>query len=235
MNIEELKKQRKFKILLVGDTGSGKTYTAVKLAVALAKVGKKVKYIDTEFGATEEFILEMDGVDGKVAEMIEYKVSGGYKEIVMEFNDFEGFDFVVLDGLDDLYYSNVSYIENKIVEAGSYVSGDKVVVVKDVDTFSLPWNMYSAVYNTLSNSLYKLLNSNCNFIVCFKSMGTSDSKVRVEERIKAKFDTVIMLEKVVESNKIGWRGKILKNRGKPLDNMLIKDVVGSLKNKIGGK
>lgn len=234
MNIEELKKQRKIKILLEGDTGSGKTYTAVKLAVLLAKGGKKVKYIDTEYGATEEFILEVEGVSEEVIDNIEYVVSSRFREIMDAFTEFEGFDYVILDGLDDLYYTNIEYIENKIVTAGSYINGDRVIAVKDLDTFSLPWNMYSIVYARLTGSLYKLLNSNCNFIVCFKSLGTSDSKMKIEERIKAKFDTVISLEKLKKGNSVKWRGRIEKNRGKSLEDVVIADVVGSLKKKVVG-
>jgi len=235
MNIEELKKQRKVKILLEGNTGSGKTFTAVKLAIELAKAGKKIKYIDTEYGATEQFILELDGVAPEITDKIEYVVNSDFKSIMRAFSNFEGFDYVVLDGLDDLYYTNIDYIENKIIEAGSYLNGEKLVKVKDIETFTLPWNMYSKIYSSLSSSLYRLLNSNCNFIVCFKSLGTSDAKERIEERIKAKFDTVIYLEKIKANKQITWRGRIEKNRGKQTENMVITDIVGTLSKKIGVK
>jgi hypothetical protein len=90
--VKATKKDAKARLALVGPTGSGKTYTALEIALGLAALDE-IAVIDTEHKSSEKYapifgefaVIHLDQYDPRTyVEAIELLVRSGYKVIIID-------------------------------------------------------------------------------------------------------------------------------------------------------
>ena len=229
VKVDAVRKMVKNKVLLRGDSGSGKTHCALQVSFLFSGHGKRVCYVDPEWGCQKEIVeLLVAGVIGEVhVENIEIYVtpkwrSDDVKELdegvylggfVNVFDMLDG-DLIVIDSMSELMAIHKRYLEQKFISQGYYIPKEKEVEIKDPDTFTLPFQHYTKIYDELVGMVYKLLMRRGHMLCTMHPIGDSDSRRRVEQNIDRKFDTIVELYTSVEDNKKTWFGVVRKNRGK---------------------
>ena len=132
---EELRKKYKLKVLLRGVTGTGKTYSAVKIAAYVASKGWKVLYLDHERGSSEE----MEKLDDKILENIIHEDFKNYQEIMNAVKKYttEEKDRLKLVVIDPMYLVEMSRLSarNAFLDQGYYWLGEKKVDIDKKETF----------------------------------------------------------------------------------------------------
>jgi len=117
VKVDAVKKMVKNKVLLYGDSGTGKTHCALKVAFLFSENGKKVCYVDPEFGTQREIVeLAANGKIGdehlenvtmfvtprwktkNVEEKEEGVVVGGFTNVFEMLNG----DLIVIDSMNEL-------------------------------------------------------------------------------------------------------------------------------------
>ena len=233
VKIDAIKKMVKHKVLLKGETGTGKTHIALATSFLFSERGKSVIYVDPEWGCQKE-ILELveSGVIGQEhIENIELYVTPKWKTGQLMEKDgvyFGGFvdvfekirvgevsaDLIVIDSMNELMGVHKNYIEQKFIAQGYYTIGERKFEIKDPDTFTLPWNYYVKLYDELLKIVYVLLMRPGHILCTMHPIGNSEAKKKVEEDIHKKFDTIIETHVTTVENKKTWYGIVKKNRGK---------------------
>lgn len=220
----ELEAKIKEKILLIGDSGKGKTYSAVKVAKYVAEQGKKVVFIDPEYGCERE----MEQLSDAVLENIELRVTPNWLDTkaALEKSDSDCF-LKVLDGLGDIFEQNMNYLGERFLNQGYYVAGDSEKEIKHKETFVFPWSAYPKVYDTVRKVTRLLCITQTPHIICtMHSLGEAETRQRLTEDIYRKFDTTITLrcELVEETDKVTqkpiskfeYQAILSKHRGRPI-------------------
>jgi len=229
VKIEAVKKMVKNKVLLYGSSGTGKTHTALMVSFLFSEHGKNVCYVDPEFGAQKEIVelaergeLRPEQVEnitmfitpkwktGKFEEKDDGVVIGGFVDIFDQLNG----DLIVVDSMNELMRIHKIYLEQKFIAQGYYVVGEKKFEIKDVDTWTLPWNYYPKLYDELIGMIYKLLMKPGHVICTMHPIGDNEARRKVEEDIFKKFDTIIATNVTTVENRKEWYGIVKKNRGK---------------------
>jgi len=229
VKVDAVRKMVKNKVLLRGDSGSGKTHCALQVSFLFSEYGKRVCYVDPEWGCQKEIVeLLVAGVIGEehvenieiyvtprwrsedVKELDEGVYLGGFVNV---FDMLDG-DLIVIDSMSELMAIHKRYLEQKFISQGYYIPKEKEVEIKDPDTFTLPFQHYTKIYDELVGMVYKLLMRRGHMLCTMHPIGDSDSRRRVEQNIDRKFDTIIELHTTVEDNKKTWFGIVRKNRGK---------------------
>ena len=229
MDPESLKKMVKNKVLLRGDSGTGKTHCALKVSFLFSEHGKKVCYVDPEWGCQKEVmeLLNSGAITSKHLENIELYITpkwrtGSVKEVskgvyvggfVDIFERLDG-DLVVIDSMSELMQIHKNYLEQKFIAQGYYIPKEKEVEIKDPDTFTLPFQHYTKIYDELVSMVYRLLMKDGHLLCTMHPIGDTESKKRVEQNIDRKFDTIIETYVTVEDNAKKWFGIVRKNRGR---------------------
>lgn len=231
MKVDSIRKMVKNKVLLRGESGSGKTHCALQVAFLFSRNGKKVTYVDPEWGCQKEIVELMSaGVISEAdIENIELYVTAKWKtDEVREIDEgvyFGGFvdvfdrldgDLIVIDSMSELMAIHKNYLEQKFISQGYYIPRENPVEIKDPDVFTLPFQSYTKIYDELVGMVYKLLMSRGHIVCTMHPIGDSESRKRVEQNIERKFDTIIDLYTTVEEGKKKWYGIVKKNRGKDL-------------------
>jgi len=219
----------KNKVLLRGESGSGKTHSALMVSFLFSEHGKRVTYVDPEWGCQKE-IAEL-AAEGKIGpehvENIELYVTpkwkvGEVKELdegvyvggfVDVFDRLDG-DLIVVDSMSELMKIHKAYLVQKFIAQGYYIPKENPVEIKDPDVFDLPFQHYSKIYDELVGLVYKLLMRRGHVICTMHPIGDTESRKRVEHDIERKFDTVIDTHVTTVDNKKEWYGIVRKNRGK---------------------
>ncbi len=146
-----VKRESKLRLALAGPAGSGKTYTALTLATALAD-GRPVAVVDTERGSASKYadifefdVLELDSFHpDRYIEAIHDAVAAGYSVVVI---DSLSHAWNATDGLLELVeriakrdrkntfqaWGDVKPIENRLVEA---ITGSNIHVIATMRTKS---------------------------------------------------------------------------------------------------
>jgi len=233
MGVVEKLKERKEKILLFGHTGTGKTYSCVKITIELAKKGKKICYIDTESGSIDEFSnYEIDSKTDKNIILIEPKDFGEIKQIVQKAE--EKVDVIVIDPLraiDEVRH----FARKKFLEKGKYWIGEKEIPIDDPDTFYLRGFMYQLPNELINEFFRELVRGKAHLIatelvpisivntpkgVDFTKLLLETEETRLPSKLKhvydlcGWFDRVIITENRVVSGESEYYGVIFKWRGK---------------------
>lgn len=234
---EDISKGIHEKVLFVGESASGKTYNAVRIALLAAESGKKVIFIEPEDGCRKELERYLNDYGQEVfdnLDLVDSRVNyEEFHEAIFGLDD-EKYDMVVVDSFDELFHMGIDFLENKYINIGKYEIMGKEFKITDKDSFVLPYQKYPRLYSDLIKALYKLLRVRSDFIVTMKEIGRSDAKQEAMERCRAKFDTVVELRRGVKSAEGGevadWYGVVKKNRGreKETSNLRIQDVSKSL-------
>lgn len=187
---DELQAKIKEKILLMGDSGVGKTYTCVRLANLVAGAGKKVVYIDPEFGAERELDLLSD----EVLKNVELKIVPRWEMIKPAIEANDDCFLKILDGISEVFDASMHYLEQRFLAQGKYVAGDKEQVINDKETFVLPFVAYPRVYEDVKIACNKLIEQKPHIICTAHPFGGSDTRQRLAESVYRKFDTVLDLK-----------------------------------------
>jgi len=124
------------RILLIGHTAHGKTYTATRVAVNLANKGLKVIYIDNEKGALDEFenlansgtLTNSNIIYVNPANFLELK------EYALNYQD--KVDCIIIDPLSFNVEARLTAKE-KLLERGKRILGEAEVPIDDPTTFHL--------------------------------------------------------------------------------------------------
>jgi ABC-type dipeptide/oligopeptide/nickel transport system ATPase component len=224
----ELEAKIKEKILLMGDSGTGKTYTAVKVAKLVAESGEKVVFVDPEYGAERELELLSDDV----LEDIELKITPRWEmlKVAIEHND--SCFLKVVDGLAEVFESVKHFLEQRYIARGEYIVGDKSISISDPQVFVLPWAGYPKVYSEVLASCRKLVEQKPHIICTTHSFGETPTQRKLTENVYRKFDTVLELKKqsaALPVPSVAYTAQCRKHRGTSLAGLaLVKDHIGQL-------
>ena len=239
----ELENKIKEKILLIGDSATGKTYTVAKVAGYVAGNGKKVVLIDPEYGAERELELLPDDI----LENIELRVTPDWLKTkeALEKPDADCF-LKMLDGLGDVFEQSMTYLNERFLGQGYYSAGDAEKEIKHKETFVFPWSAYPKVYDDVRKTVRMLCLKQAPHIICtMHSFGEAETRQRLTEDIYRKFDTTITLRREIvdytdtvtreQTKKFEYQAILNKHRGKPITAFaMLKDHVGQL-NKLFAK
>jgi len=225
---DELESKIKEKVLLVGDAGSGKTYTAVQVAKLVAENGKKVVLIDPEYGAERELELLPDAV----LENINLKITPRWEMLKTAIESNDDCFLKILDGVTEVFESVKHYVEQRILAQGKYVVGNASIEITDRETFVLPYVMYPKVYSEVQATCRKLVEQKPHMICTAHPFGDSETRKRLEESVYRSFDTILSLKvqsAALPVPSVSYMALCRKHRGKSLTGLsMVKDHVGQL-------
>lgn len=236
MSLADIKSFAKQKFLLVGDTGTGKTRTAVELAVEFARAGKTVRYIDTEEGAVNEFISIFEELYGsldkgieELGNKIDYRLAIKPNELIEALKDATNYDLLVLDSYYPLVQDNIRlYVRDLYLQQGYYKIGEKKIPIENPETFTLSGFMYQLANEFEKKIMEKLLESRTNVIFTTKPIPEEKSDKR--NWLYGFFDVVLHLYKTNSGEHLA---KVIKIRGKrykdALEGKMVKDYTDILK------
>lgn len=213
MKIDEVRKNVKNKLLLTGKTGTGKTHLSLHVAFMFSREGKKVVYIDPEYGTQKEVdsLYSSEDIEDGDIENIDLKVTPTWLEYLDAVENADC-DLLVLE-MSDAMRLHRRYLENKIKDEGGYIIEKNRIPVKDKETFTLPYNFYPKIYNVAVNTMYHLVEQPYHFIVTLTPVKGTEAKEEFMNFIMMKADTVIDLEKGIQGNQVQYTGTVVKNRG----------------------
>lgn len=231
MKRSELDENIKEKLLLEGLTSSGKTLLAMKIAKIYALNGKKVLYIDVEFGTdrekkrvfgdlTDEELSRIDIIHATdIDTLLKYMLgwiedkSVGSQEVKIQHGI--DYDLKVVDDLVseiDLYKAKLT---QRFIRQGRYEIGGKLFTIENKDTFILPFNFYARIYEQITEALVTMLMHNYDLVSTMHPLKDTESQQSLQEKIYMKFDSVVRLQKVLLPNGFPrWSAVIVKNRGR---------------------
>jgi len=213
---EELLSKIKEKILLIGDTGVGKTYTAVRIAEYVASHGKPVVFIDPERGAERELEL----LDDNALEHIELRDCPDWESLKRAiWSRDDGAFLKILDGLSEAFIASRLWLEDRYIAHGKYMVGEAEVEIKDREVFTLPWQGYPKVYDAIRKICHELVRQRPHILVTMHSFGTTATKESLEADVFRKFDTILELRRRVSQTPpaIVYDAVLKKHRGRPFE------------------
>lgn len=209
----ELETKIKEKILLTGGTGVGKTHTAVKIAEFVAEHGRRVVFIDTEYGAERELELLSD----EVLENIELRVTPSWEMLKGAVFSNDDCFLKIVDGLSAVFELNKAFVEDRFVARGRYMVGEKEIEITDRAVFTLPWQSYPKVYDSVRSVCRELVEQKPHIICTHHPFGESETKMRLTEDIARKFDTILELRRTPVTQPkpaIRYEAVLRKHRGR---------------------
>jgi len=195
--------------LLYGDAGTGKTYSAVQLAKMLSIEGRRVIFIDPEFGAEKELLKLSD----KELQNIELKITPDwvtFRDAVLSDDDCY---IKIIDGLSEGLELFKRHLMKKFIAQGFFIIGEKEFPIKDLDTFTLPWGSYPKLYDEVKSIVYIILQHKYYILATMHPLKASEGKAELGQDIQRKFDTVLEMRRK-EGDTINWYAIIKKNRGR---------------------
>jgi adenylate kinase family enzyme len=141
--------QAKLRLALFGPAGSGKTYTALKIATGMAKELKvdKIGVIDSERGSAVKYA---DQFDFYVYEL-EDKTIDGYIKAIKEAEQ-SGFEILIIDSISHAWQELLDYVD--------------VMSTKYKGNTLMAWRSASPLYKSFLNTI---LNYNGHIIVTMRS------------------------------------------------------------------
>jgi len=244
-------KHKPERILLLGHTGHGKTYTATRISVNLAKRGKKVIYLDTEKGSYDEWeTLANEGkIDEKTDKNIILIAPNDFIELKKYALDFQDqADVIVIDPIRLNQFARDT-AKRILVEKGIRYVGEKVVPIEDKDTYHLRGFDYQLPNEWQQELFFGLTKGKCHVIVTelvplkildevkskysinIDKVLTETEEIELPKKLKELFDfmgwfdKVIVLERSMKAGKKEYYGIIVKWRGKDLSGMKIDNVI----------
>lgn len=210
---EELRKKYKLKVLLRGVTGSGKTYSAIKIAAYVASKGWKVLFLDHERGSSEE----MEKLDDKILENIIHEDFKNYQEIIDAIKKYrkEYKDKLKLIIIDPMYLVEMSRLSARdaFLDQGYYWIGEKKVDIDNKQTFDLRGFMYQLSTTYQMNLLNEIVSCEQDIIVTLMTPN------KHETDYDGKFSIVLETFNAWVGNKIFYKAMPKKFRGVDLNTM----------------
>ena len=211
----ELRAKVKEKILLIGDTGVGKTYTCVKIAGFVAGHGKKVVYIDTERGAGRE----LEALPDEVLENITYVDAPEWDAMQRAVFRNDSCFLKILDGISEVFVASKFWLEDRFIAKGKYQVGESEIEITDREVFTLPWQSYSKVYDFVRKTVHELVKQSPHILVTMHPFGDTETKRSLEADVFRKFDTILELRRTTKQTppSIVYDAVLRKHRGRPFE------------------
>jgi adenylate kinase family enzyme len=209
----ELLRKHKLKILLKGPTGSGKTYSCIKIANEVARRGWKVLYLDQERGSEEELLK----LDDDILQNIMHEDCKNYKEIMENIKRYtkdekDKLKLIIVDPMPLIEMSRMS-ARDAFLDQGYYYLGEKKVEIDNKETFDLRGFMYQLA----TTYQFKFLNEiiSCpQDIVC-----TLMTPTKYDNEYDGKFSIILETFTAWVGNKIFYKAIPKKMRGVDLSMM----------------
>jgi len=236
MQRSELHKSVREKFLYVGKISVGKTYLALLTAKIYAMNGKRVLFIDPEDGTQRELDAGIfDDLTEEQLSLITIIHANNVKDYLKWVNGWEedlsigsqtniiqhgiDYDLKICDGLlteMDMYkYALIQ----KFIKQGFYTIGDKQFKITNPDLFNLPYQLYGKLYDQLRDLLTTMMEHKYDIICTTHPFKESDAQQMLEQSVYGKFDTVVELNKTLNSTGYPkWAGVTEKNRGRENPN-----------------
>jgi len=207
VKLEELRKKVKEKILLKGFTGTGKTYTAVKIAEVLLERGEKVVAVDTEDGMGKDLLK----LPEELLEHLTLHICGNYNEFRKALDTLKGGDnkLVIVDSLSHLKDYARREARLRLLRDGKFYMGEKTVKIDNPDTYTLRGYQYALPNIWEDYFLGDLVHCGANIVATLMVDPLTDFT-----DYDGAFDIVLQMYYIDEEEKRKWKAKILKNRGR---------------------
>jgi hypothetical protein len=127
------------RILLIGHTAHGKTYTTTRIALNLANKGKRVLYIDNEKGSLDEW--ETLKEEGKLTKEIDKNIILVHPKDFLELKEYalnyqDKVDCIIIDPLSFNTEARITAKETYL-KVGKVWRGEKEIPIDDPTTFHL--------------------------------------------------------------------------------------------------
>jgi len=160
MELEELKKKSSAKVLLRGESGSGKTLNACKVALAVLDKGYNVRYIDMESEGSDTLVklVETGGYDEDVVSGLEYVEVDSYDEFMSGMTTLGDVDLLVIDPMDHKH----TYVLREVADAKTKSDAD--------------WNEYPQIYDQEKKIMSAISDMNTNVVCTLDPDSGKDSK-----------------------------------------------------------
>lgn len=230
MKREDLGANLKEKLLFEGLSGDGKTYTSLLIASIYAMADKKVLIVDPQSGTDRdeerifglltdkelENITIVDAVD--IKDYLKYMYGFREEKKVGDHtyydNHYLDYDLKICDGISDEITLFKTKLMQKFKEKGYYEIGGKQFNIRDEDTFVLPYQFYSKLYDQVVEALVVMLQHDYDIICTMHPLRETDAQQYLKQNIYQKFDSVIKFNKSVVGGIPKWSGTVVKNRGR---------------------
>jgi len=243
MSVSDIVKKKNERILLIGHSAHGKTYTAVNIAKALALNDRKVLYLDCEYGSLSEWknVIQDEKVREKVDKNVGLVNPSDFLQVIEYVNNYK--DKVDLIVIDPLSYNTEARITAKqeLLRYGKVWRGEKEIEIKDKRLFHLTGFDYQLPNEWQAELLRMMSKSRCNFLVTdlvSYKIGSYDivkmyndiaedkipKKLRELFDVFGYFDIVILMERDAEK----FFGIVLKWRGLNITGSKINNVVETI-------
>jgi len=214
MKIDDVRSLVKHKVLLAGASGTGKSHIALQTSFLFSSKGKKVSYIDPEFGTQKELskLYNSGEISDKEIGNIDMVTPTSWDKFRDAIVSADG-DLVVVDCISEAMRLFGDYLKNKFISQGYYVIGGKEVRIKDKDTFTVPWELTSRVYDKLLEVMYYLIREKKHVLITVHPIGGTTAREELQNSLMAKVDTVIELSAETSNGNLEFYGYVRKNRG----------------------
>jgi len=250
MAISEIIKKKTERILLIGHSAHGKTYTAVQVSKNMALKDKKVLYLDCEYGSLDEWKNAIDSCDSKEAkEKIDKNVGlvnpEDFLQLMKYVSDYK--DKVDLIVIDPLSYNTEARITAKqeLLRYGKVWRGEKEIEIKDKRLFHLTGFDYQLPNEWQAELLRMMSKSKCSFLVTdlvSYKIGSHDivkmyndiAEDKIPKKLRELFDVFGYFDRVIlmERDASSFYGIVLKWRGLNITGKKIDDVAKVLTNSL---
>ncbi|MDQ7031775.1 MAG: AAA family ATPase [Desulfonauticus sp.] len=239
------------RILLIGHTAHGKTYNCTRIALNLAKKGKRVLYIDNEQGSFDEW--ETLAKEGKLTKEIDKNIILVTPKDFLELKDYalnyqDKVNCIVIDPLSFNVEARITAKE-KILQRGKRILGEAEIPIDDPETFHLrgfdyqlpnEWQMelvrglakgrvHFIVTELITAKIYEELDRYAKKMPIDQILNTVDES-KLPKKLKelldliGYFDRVIWCERTAINGKKKYFGIIVKWRGKDLSGEKVDNV-----------
>ena len=213
-----LMSKKRHRYMVLGEVGSGKTTTLVKLTKQYCNKQQKVLFIDyKDIGATE---LLMNLTDDEL-KYIQYETPTNYTQF-QDINVSNDHKLIVIDAFHHLRFDCRKFIRDEYLSQGYYTANCKPVKINNPNTFSLSHIGYGGGYSEAKLRENDIIDK---FINCGKDIAISvipedvSGKSIFTDSLMANFDNIIEMS-YKDDNTTGrtWNYKIRRWRGIQHDN-----------------
>jgi len=190
MDIQELKEESFLKVLLIGESGTGKTYNSSKVALAVLEAGGSVLYVDTESeGSTTLLeVIDAEGYDEEVVDKLDYMMVHNLEQWYGAFDKSGDYDLMVIDTLDHKHSYVIKAVTDAKIESGA------------------DWNEYAQIYSKEKELMEKIGKPDTNILATIDPQSGKSGKPKgAQTNVAGYFTAVVQLVKEGD----GWSNKII--------------------------
>ena len=185
MEFDDLKRQSNLKVLLEGESGTGKTINAAKIALGVLDNGGSVLYADTEAEGSETIVnvIESTDYEESVVANLDYERVGNYDEMVSIFEKSDQYDLLVIDTLDHKH----TFVLKAVTDAKRDGDAD--------------WNEYATIYSEEKEFMGEIGNPETNIVATLDPDSGKDGKPKgAQTNVRGYFSAVVQTKKTGDND-----------------------------------